>query len=262
VNQYDLTLNMSNNLAPVRKKMFFSCGAFSLHEFICDILSVRMHDIKLETSWKKRLKGEFEKDYFKKLQEFIHYEYENEKTYPHQKNMFRAFDLCPFDKTRVVILGQDPYHRAGQANGLCFAVGGGQKLPPSLQNIFKEMESDLGREVEKKGDLERWAKQGVLLLNSTMTVRASDAGSHQGKGWEEFTDAAIKKLSDEREGIVFMLWGKYAKEKGIDIDREKHFVLEAAHPSPFAAYRGFFGCKHFSQTNEYLEKKGERVIEW
>jgi len=221
-----------------------------------------MNDIQLEKSWKKRLKGEFEKEYFKNLREFVHYEYENEKTYPRPNNMFRAFNLCPFDKVKVVILGQDPYHGEGQANGLCFAVGDGQRLPPSLQNIFKEMESDLGHEVEKTGDLERWAKQGVLLLNSTLTVRASDAGSHQGKGWEQFTDAAIKKLSDEREGIVFMLWGNYAKLKGAEIDWEKHLILEAAHPSPFAAHKGFFGCKHFSQANEYLEKKGGKVIEW
>lgn len=218
--------------------------------------------VKLENSWKEHLKGEFEKDYFKTLREFVHDEYKTTTVYPHPKNMFRAFDLCPFEEVKVVILGQDPYINRGQANGLSFAVEKGTTLPPSLRNIFKEIEDDLGRPVERTGDLERWAQQGVLLLNATLTVRARQSGSHQGKGWEEFTDAAIKALSEEREGIVFMLWGRYAKEKGKDIDWTKHLVLEAAHPSPFAADKGFFGCKHFSQANEYLKARGEKEIDW
>lgn len=221
-----------------------------------------MNDVKLEKSWKEHLSGEFNKEYFKELRSFVHGEYSSKKVFPNPHDMFRAFDLCPFDDVKVVILGQDPYHGPGQANGLCFAVNEGVTLPPSLQNIFKEIESDLGHSVEKTGDLERWAKQGILLLNATLTVRAREAGSHQGKGWEEFTDAAIKALSEEREGIVFMLWGKYAKEKGKDIDWTKHLVLEAAHPSPFSAHSGFFGCKHFSQANEYLKNRGEKPIEW
>ena len=178
--------------------------------------------------------------------------------------MFRAFDMCPFDEVKVVILGQDPYHGAGQANGLCFSVSEGVTPPPSLKNIFKEIWNDTRcRSIaERDGDLERWAKQGVLLLNATLTVRARQAGSHQGKGWEEFTDAAIKALSEDREGLVFMLWGKYAKEKGKDIDWTKHLVLEAAHPSPFSADKGFFGCKHFSQANEYLKEHGQKPVEW
>lgn len=219
-------------------------------------------NLQLEKSWKKYLTGEVEKEYFQNLRSFVHNEYKNATIYPNPKNIFRAFDLCPFEKVKVVILGQDPYHGPGLANGLCFAVNEGLNLPPSLQNIFKEIEADLGRSVERSGDLERWAKQGVLLLNATLTVRARDAGSHQGKGWEEFTDAAMKALSEDREGLVFMLWGKYAKEKGKDIDWARHFVLEAAHPSPFSAHSGFFGCKHFSQANEYLKARGEEEIEW
>ncbi|KKW46456.1 MAG: Uracil-DNA glycosylase, partial [Parcubacteria group bacterium GW2011_GWB1_57_6] len=199
--------------------------------------------------------------------------------YPAPKNIFRAFELCPVGSVKVVILGQDPYHGTGQANGLCFAVNEGVPLPPSLQNIFKELESDLGESVENKkgdraqseevlrpagrtGDLTRWARQGVLLLNATLTVRAASAGSHQGKGWELFTDAAIRALSDCREHLVFMLWGNYAKQKGAHIDRNKHLVLEAPHPSPFSAANGFFGCKHFSKANEYLVAHGKTPIDW
>ncbi len=223
-----------------------------------------MKDVQIEKSWGIKLKSEFNKTYFKNLCEFVHEEYSERKVYPHPKNIFRALDLCPFDDVKVVILGQDPYHGEGQANGLCFAVSEGVRLPPSLQNIYKEIMMDIGCPslLEGGGDLERWAKQGVLLLNSTLTVQAHEAGSHQGKGWEEFTDAIIKKLSDEREGIVFMLWGNYAKKKGSDIDWAKHLVLEASHPSPFSAYNGFFGCKHFSQANKYLHEKNEKVIEW
>jgi len=190
-------------------------------------------------------------------------EYKGEAVYPPPKYIFRAFDLCPFEKVKVVILGQDPYHGKGQANGLCFAVSDGVALPPSLQNIFKEIESDLGAPLgHRSGDLSRWAEQGVLLLNATLTVRARMAGSHQGRGWEHFTDAAIKALSNERAHLVFILWGNYAKAKGAQIDRSKHLVLESAHPSPFSAASGFFGCKHFSKANEYLEAHGETPIDW
>ena len=196
-------------------------------------------EVKIEGSWKEVLKEEFGKEYFEKLTEFVKSEYQHAVVYPSPKNIFRAFDLCPFDKVEVVILGQDPYHGPKQANGLCFAVSEGVSLPPSLQNIFKEIQGDLGEKlVHKTGDLERWAKQGVLLLNATLTVRARTAGSHQGKGWEAFTDAVIRTLSEEREHLVFILWGNYAKAKGTHIDREKHLVLESAHPSPFSAGPG------------------------
>jgi uracil-DNA glycosylase len=220
-------------------------------------------EVKIEPSWKEKLHVEFEKSYFKELTEFVKREYQDEAVYPPPKFIFRAFDLCPFDKVEVVILGQDPYHGRGQANGLCFAVNEGVPLPPSLQNIFKEIESDLGKPlVHTSGDLTRWATQGVLLLNATLTVRARLAASHAGKGWEEFTDAAIKALSEEREHLVFILWGNYAKKKGAHIDRTKHMVIESAHPSPFSAYNGFFGSKPFSQTNEYLKEHGKREVEW
>ncbi len=219
-------------------------------------------NVRIEESWNTHLQAEWEKPYFSALTQFVHEEYAHAKVFPHPKQIFRAFDVCPFDEVKVVILGQDPYHGDNQANGLCFAVNEGVTLPPSLQNIFKEIESDLGRPVERSGDLERWARQGVLLLNATLTVRAHTAGSHQGKGWEEFTTAAVQALSDEREHLVFMLWGNYAKQKGSIIDRSKHLVLEAAHPSPFSAHNGFFGSKHFSQANAYLKKHGREEIEW
>ncbi len=218
--------------------------------------------IRIEASWKKQLAEEFEKEYFKVLTGFVRSEYKDCTVYPPAKYIFRAFDSCPFDNVKVVILGQDPYHGPRQANGLCFAVGEGVTLPPSLQNIFTEVENDLGRAQKKEGNLERWATQGVLLLNATLTVRARQAGSHQRHGWEEFTDAVIKKLITEREHLVFMLWGKYAKEKGCFIDREKFLVLEAAHPSPFSAHNGFFGCKHFSKSNKYLTGHSMIPIEW
>ena len=218
--------------------------------------------VKIEESWKKALENEFGKVYFKELSDFVKSEYKAHKIYPQPKDIFRAFDMCPFDKVKVVIIGQDPYHGAHQANGLSFAVHEGIQIPPSLQNIFKEIKSDLWIEPLQNGDLSRWATQGVLLLNATLTVRASSPGSHQNKGWEEFTDATIRALSDQRENLVFMLWGNYAKKKGAVIDRSKHLVLESAHPSPFSAYNGFFGCRHFSKTNKYLKthKKGE--INW
>lgn len=219
-------------------------------------------DVKIEASWKEKLTGEFEQEYFKALSQFVHNEYKKGTVYPAPKNIFRAFDECPFEKVEVVILGQDPYHGPNQANGLCFAVNKEVRTPPSLQNIFKELESDLGRSVNRDPDLIRWAQQGVLLLNATLTVSERDPGSHQGRGWERFTDAVIKKLNDEKEHLVFILWGNYAKAKGAHIDRTKHLVIESAHPSPFAAAHGFFGSKPFSKTNAYLEMQGKRPIEW
>lgn len=220
-------------------------------------------EVKIEPSWKEVLKEEFGKDYFKTLTEFVKSEYQHAVVYPPPKNIFRAFELCPFDTVEVVILGQDPYHGPKQANGLCFAVSEGVSLPPSLQNIFKEIESDLGQLVKNRsGDLERWGKQGVLLLNATLTVRVRTAGSHQGKGWEEFTDAVIRQLSEKRENLVFILWGNYAKAKGAHIDRTKHLVIESAHPSPFSAANGFFGSKPFSKTNAYLVEHNKKPIDW
>ncbi len=220
-------------------------------------------EVAIEPSWKEKLKDEFEKPYFGELAAFVKDEYRSATVYPSPKFLFRAFELTPFEKVKVVILGQDPYHGKGQANGLCFAVNDGEKLPPSLQNIFKEIESDLGQPiVNRSGDLSRWATQGVLLLNATLTVRAATPGSHQNKGWEQFTDAVIRTLSEEREHLVFILWGNYARAKGASIDRTKHLVIESPHPSPFSAYNGFFGSKPFSKTNEYLRTSGEELIDW
>ncbi len=220
-------------------------------------------NVKIDPSWATHLHGEFEKSYFTELATFVRKEYQEGTVYPAPKNIFRAFDLCPFEKVKVVILGQDPYHGARQANGLAFAVNETEAVPPSLKNIFKEIESDVGKPlVHTDGDLTRWAKQGVLLLNATLTVRAHTAGSHQNRGWELFTDAVIRALSDEREHLVFMLWGNYAKTKGAHIDRSKHLVLEAPHPSPFSAASGFFGCKHFSRANEYLKSQKLSPIDW
>ena len=217
----------------------------------------------MEPSWKKVLEEEFGKGYFKNLAEFVRGEYQHAVIYPPPKNIFRAFELTPFDTVKVVILGQDPYHGARQANGLCFAVGDGVALPPSLQNIFKEIESDLGKPLKNRsGDLERWAQQGVLLLNATLTVQKGKAGSHQNRGWEEFTDAAIRALSERREHLVFILWGNYAKQKGAHIDRSKHLVIESAHPSPFAARNGFFGSRPFSRANAYLAEHDLEPIDW
>lgn len=220
-------------------------------------------DVKIAESWKNKLNEEFQKEYFHNLIEFVRNEYKNGVCYPPGKLIFNAFDKCSFEDTRVVILGQDPYHGAGQANGLCFSVNDGVQLPPSLKNIFKEIQDDLGKPIPKSGNLERWAQQGVLLLNATLTVRAGAAGSHQGKGWEVFTDSVIRHLNEEKDGIVFLLWGKYAQDKGKIIDDKKHFVLRAKHPSPMSAnYGGWFGNKHFSQANNYLQSKGLPTIEW
>lgn len=220
-------------------------------------------EVELEASWKERLGDELQKPYFRELAAFVREEYEQGTVYPHPQNIFRAFTLTPFDEVKVVILGQDPYHGPKQAIGLSFAVEDGITLPPSLRNIYKELESDLGKQIaHRSGDLSRWATQGVLLLNATLTVRASSPGSHQGRGWEQFTDAVIRKLSEEREHLVFMLWGNYARSKGAHIDRTKHLVLESAHPSPFSAHGGFFGSRPFSKANAYLEAHGRGPIEW
>ena len=219
--------------------------------------------VKIEQSWKEVLANEFEKDYFTKLIQFVKEEYNGATPiYPPAKLIFNAFDHCPFDKVKVVILGQDPYHGAGQANGLCFTVNKGIPFPPSLLNIFKEIEKDLGTPIPQDGDLTRWSDQGVLLLNATLTVRASQAGSHQRRGWEEFTDAAIRELASRRSGIVFILWGSYAQKKGAFIDRSKHLVLSSPHPSPLSAYQGFFGNHHFSTANKYLREQGKSEIIW
>ena len=219
-------------------------------------------DVKIEPLWKEALKEEFEKDYFGKLTDFVKAEYSTKQIFPAGSQIFNAFDQCPFDKVKVVIIGQDPYHGPGQAHGLCFSVNDGVPFPPSLLNIFKEIERDLGIPYPQSGNLTRWAQQGVLLLNATLTVEAHKAGSHQGKGWETFTDAAIRKLATEKQNIVFMLWGSYAQQKGAMIDASKHLVLKSVHPSPLSAYRGFIGCGHFSHANQFLEAKGLDKINW
>lgn len=219
-------------------------------------------DVKIAPGWKSRLSEEFEKPYFEQLASFVKSEYQTGVVYPPGREIFKAFDACPFDEVKVVIIGQDPYHGPGQANGLCFSVHDNVRMPPSLVNIFKEIQADLGKPFPKSGNLERWARQGVLLLNATLTVRASSPGSHQNKGWEIFTDAVIRKVSEEKVHVVFLLWGAYAQKKGEVIDRTKHLVLMSAHPSPFSADRGFFGCRHFSKTNDYLKSNGLKEIEW
>lgn len=217
---------------------------------------------RIEESWKAILEGEFDKQYFKELKEFLVDEKSKYAVYPPGGLIFNAFRLTPFDRARVVLLGQDPYHGQGQAHGLCFSVPPGIAAPPSLVNIFKEIERDLGIPVPSHGNLERWARQGVLLLNATLTVRANQPGSHQRKGWENFTNAVIGKLSEKRVGLIFLLWGKFAQEKETLIDTNRHYILKAAHPSPYSAYNGFFGCRHFSKTNEILKKHGLEEIDW
>ena len=219
-------------------------------------------DVKIEQSWKDCLAEEFDKPYFNQLTDFVRNEYGKGSVYPPGALIFNAFNHCPFDKVKVVLLGQDPYHEPGQAHGLCFSVQDGVRFPPSLINIFKEIQSDLGTPVPKSGDLTRWADQGVLLLNATLTVRAHLAGSHQNKGWETFTDAVINRLAAQREHIVYILWGAYAQRKGAMIDRNKNLVLQSPHPSPLSASRGFFGNKHFSKANEYLLQTGQAPIVW
>jgi uracil-DNA glycosylase len=219
-------------------------------------------DVKIEDTWKIILKEEFNKEYFIKLTEFIRAEYGNNTIYPPASLIFNAFNLCPFETTRAVIIGQDPYHGPGQAHGLCFSVRDGVDFPPSLINIFREIEMDLGIGRPQSGNLERWARQGVLLLNATLTVRAHQAGSHQRKGWEQFTDAVISAINSEKQNMVFFLWGAYAQKKGETIDRSRHLLLESVHPSPLSASRGFFGNRHFSRCNEYLENHGIAPIDW
>lgn len=219
-------------------------------------------EVKIASTWKSLLSEEFEKPYFHQLTTFIRNEYKSRTVYPRGADIFKAFDSCDFSNVKVVVIGQDPYHGPGQANGLCFSVCDGVAIPRSLMNIFKEIRNDLGKPIPSSGNLERWAQQGVLLLNATLTVTASAPGSHQNRGWETFTDAVIKKISDEKDGIVFLLWGAYAQKKGEIIDRNKHLVLMSAHPSPFSADRGFFGCRHFSKANAYLKSKGKKEIEW
>jgi len=219
-------------------------------------------DVKIEESWKKLLADEFEKEYFIKLTDFVREEFKTRKIYPPAKLIFNAFDQCPFDNLKIVILGQDPYHGPGQAHGLCFSVNDGVDFPPSLRNIFKELQNDVGKAIPDSGNLINWAKQGVLLLNATLTVRANQAGSHQNKGWEHFTDAVIRKINDQKDHVVFILWGNYAISKGKFIDQNKHMVLTSVHPSPLSASRGFFGNHHFSRANEFLKNNGLKPVEW
>ncbi|MDE5919520.1 MAG: uracil-DNA glycosylase [Duncaniella sp.] len=219
-------------------------------------------NVRIEDSWKEALASEWDKDYFKKLTDFVRSEYGSATVYPPASKIFAAFDSCPFGDVRGVILGQDPYHGFCQANGLSFSVNPGVEIPRSLQNIYKELQTDLGINPPVSGDLSRWARQGVLLLNATLTVRAASAGSHQGHGWEEFTDAAIRRLAEDREGLVFILWGAYAQRKGAFINRMRHCVIESPHPSPLSASRGFFGSRPFSRANDYLVKHGQKPIEW
>lgn len=219
--------------------------------------------VEIDQSWNEVLKEEFEKEYFQELTNFVKEEYNNHRCFPEGQDIFAAFDQSDFENTKVVILGQDPYHGPGQAHGLCFSVNEGVTTPPSLINIFREIEQDLGKPVPASGNLERWARQGVLLLNATLTVRAHQAGSHQKKGWESFTDRVIEIISEEKENVVFMLWGGYAKKKAKKIDASKHLILTSGHPSPLSANRGYwFGNKHFSQANEYLKAQGKEPVDW
>ena len=219
-------------------------------------------NVKIAEDWKALLADEFEKPYFAELVGFVREEYNSRQIFPRGGNIFRAFDKCPFDKLKVVIIGQDPYHGEGQANGLCFSVNDGVQFPPSLRNIFQEVESDTGAPVPTSGNLDRWAEQGVLLLNSVLTVRAHEAASHAGRGWEQFTDAVVREIAARREGVVYMLWGSYAQRKGAIADPARNCILKAVHPSPLSAYRGCFGCRHFSRANDYLVAHGKEPIVW
>ncbi len=218
--------------------------------------------LNIAEDWKKLLADEFEKPYFSELMEFVESEYATQRIYPEKANIFRAFDKCPLNKLKVVIIGQDPYHGEGQANGLSFSVNDGVPFPPSLRNIFKEIADDIGTPTPQSGNLDRWAEQGVLLLNSVLTVRADDAGSHAGRGWESFTDAVVEAVNRECEGVVYILWGNFAQKKGRKTDPNRNCILNSAHPSPLSVYRGFWGCKHFSKANAYLEKIGKKPIIW
>lgn len=219
-------------------------------------------DVKIAPQWKEWIGDEFEKPYFSQLVAFLHREYATHTVYPAGRNIFRAFDKCLPDDVKVVIIGQDPYHEPGQANGLCFSVNDGVAFPPSLVNIFKEIESDMGQLAPSTGNLDRWAEQGVLLLNAVLTVRAHEAASHAGRGWEQFTDAVVETLARRKQGIVYMLWGAYAQRKAAAVDPSLNCILRSVHPSPLSAYRGFFGCRHFSQANAYLQQSSRSTIRW
>lgn len=219
-------------------------------------------DVRIADDWKALLADEFDKPYFRSLVEFVRSEYASTTIYPKGGNIFRAFDKCPVDKLKVVIIGQDPYHGEGQANGLCFSVAQGVPFPPSLQNIFKEVNSDTGAAIPTSGELDRWAEQGVLLLNSVLTVRAHQAASHAGRGWEQFTDAVVRAIAQNKSGIVYMLWGSYAQKKGAIASAASNLILKSVHPSPLSSYRGFFGCRHFSKANQYLVEHGKEPIVW
>jgi uracil-DNA glycosylase len=221
-----------------------------------------MVDVRIAEDWKAILADEFSKPYFEQLTEFVRAEYAAGEVFPKGKNIFRAFDKCPFDKLKVVIIGQDPYHGVGQANGLCFSVAEGVPFPPSLQNIFKEVASDTGAPIPATGELDRWAEQGVLLLNAVLTVRAHQAASHAGRGWEQFTDAVVRAIAERKSGVVYMLWGSYAQKKGAIANPANNLILTSVHPSPLSSYRGFFGCRHFSQANAYLRSIGKSEIVW
>lgn len=219
-------------------------------------------EVKIASDWKALLKEEFEKPYFEQLTQFVKEEYASHRIYPRGSNIFRAFDKCPLDRLKVVIIGQDPYHGPNQAHGLCFSVADGVPHPPSLQNIFKEVASDIGTPIPESGNLDRWAEQGVLLLNAVLTVREHEAASHAGRGWEQFTDAVVRAINAHKEGIVYLLWGSYAQKKGAIADPTRNCILKAVHPSPLSVYRGFFGCRHFSRANEYLVAQGKTPIQW
>ncbi|MBQ2364880.1 MAG: uracil-DNA glycosylase [Alistipes sp.] len=221
-----------------------------------------MANVRIAEDWKAILGEEFEKEYFDELVTFVKEEYATTEVFPAGGNIFRAFDRCPFDKLKVVIIGQDPYHGPGQANGLCFSVGEGVPFPPSLRNILQEVHDDTGAPIPASGELERWAEQGVLLLNAVLTVRAHQAASHAGRGWERFTDAVVRAIAERKEGVVYMLWGSYAQKKGAIADASKNLILRAVHPSPLSAYRGFMGCRHFSAANDYLRSIGKEPIIW
>ena len=221
-----------------------------------------MADVRIAEDWKRILADEFSKPYFEELVSFVKMEYASGTVYPAGRDIFRAFDKCEFDNLKVVIIGQDPYHGPGQANGLCFSVNDGIAFPPSLQNIFKEVHSDIGTPIPISGNLDRWAEQGVLLLNAVLTVRAHNAASHAGRGWEQFTDAVVRAIAERKQGVVYMLWGSYAQKKGAIASPSSNLILKAVHPSPLSAYRGFFGCRHFSMANDYLESVGKEKIVW
>ena len=219
-------------------------------------------DVRIAEDWKQILSEEFNKPYFEQLTDFVRAEYASGEVFPKGRDIFRAFDKCPFESLKVVIIGQDPYHGVGQANGLCFSVGNGVPFPPSLQNIFKEVNSDTGAPIPASGNLDRWAEQGVLLLNAVLTVRAHQAASHAGRGWEQFTDAVVRAIATRKQGVVYMLWGSYAQKKGAIADPNNNLILKSVHPSPLSSYRGFFGCRHFSRANEYLVSIGKNQIVW